>query len=268
MKTKRILFFIIAILLVTGFAYLIINNFGRGQLASLEVNSNTTLPVYVDGKQVGQTPYTGIFSPKEVTLKIGNYETQIDLQPQIKTVVTRNFDKDMQTSSGEILSFQKNDLSYPTLAVISNPDSVNVNVDGVQKGITPVNINETNAGIHKLDLEDNGYISVDLSLHLVNGYKLTAVIDLTPVETQKQVTPTDNLKIAMVQILATPNGFLRVREEPTTTSTEIGQVHTGETYQLIKTDKQTGWYDIQLTASASGKLAQSGWITNVYAGLK
>jgi uncharacterized protein YgiM (DUF1202 family) len=66
----------------------------------------------------------------------------------------------------------------------------------------------------------------------------------------------------MVEILTIPNGFLRVRSEPNTTSNEIAQVHPGEKYKFIKKDEKTGWYDIELTASVSG------WVTDVYTALK
>ncbi len=67
------------------------------------------------------------------------------------------------------------------------------------------------------------------------------------------------LNSVVVEILSTPNGFLRVRSEPNTSSNEVAEVHQGEKYKFIKTDFKTGWYDIELSAS------MSGWISNVYA---
>ncbi len=64
MKKKRIFVFVIVILLVGVTGFLLVNNFGKPKVASLEVDSNLKLDVYIDGKNVGQTPYTGIYDPK------------------------------------------------------------------------------------------------------------------------------------------------------------------------------------------------------------
>jgi uncharacterized protein YgiM (DUF1202 family) len=57
----------------------------------------------------------------------------------------------------------------------------------------------------------------------------------------------------------TPTGFLRVRSQPSTGSSEIGRVNPGETYKLLQS--QTSWYQIQVSLSATS----SGWISSEYA---
>jgi hypothetical protein len=259
MKRKKIIIFIIIFITLGIFGYLIINNFGKAKMASLQVDSNMDLIVYVDGIVVGRTPYIGTYNPKLVTLKVGSYETQVNLEGGIKTIVKRDFNKDGTQSSGLVVSFVKNDSSDATLAVVTDPGGALVKIDNILHGVTPININLT-SGIHKLDLTANGFNESDLSLNLINGYKLIAIIDLLPTLSKQTEKPeTQTINQVMVQILSTPTGFLRVRSEPNSTSDQIGEVHPGEKYPFVKKDDKTGWFDIQLTAT------QSGWITNTYA---
>ena len=263
MKKKRILILISVFLIVGLGVFLVINGFGKKQLASLEVDSNINLPLYVDGNLVGNTPFTTTMTAKEVRVKLGSFETEVNLTPGIKTIIKRNFTKDGVSSGGVVVSFIKNDSDNATLAVVSNPDGGQIKVDGTLRGFAPMNIDLTN-GTHQLVLEANGYTSSNFAVNLVNGYKLIAVVDLLssePSTTTKNTavsTSSQNLNQVMVQILATPTGFLRVRKEPTITSDEIGQVHPGEKYPFVVRDDKTGWYQIQLTASSSG------WVSDTY----
>src|SRR5579859_3169815 len=171
MKKKRLFVFIIVILVIGIIGFLIINGFGKTKLASLEVDSNVNLPVYVDGQSVGNTPYTATFPVKQITIGVGSYETRVDLTSGVKTVIKRDFSQDMKNSSGMIASFEKNDSSGSTLAVVTNPDGALINFDGMAEGPAPINVNSTD-GDHKLEVSALGYETSDLSIKLVNGYKL------------------------------------------------------------------------------------------------
>ncbi len=180
----------------------------------------------------------------------------------MKTIVRRNFDSNQKSLDGEVVSFEKTIGNDAILAVVTNPDQVQVKVDGNIEGESPLNINLT-SGTHQLEVSEKGYNSINFPTNLVGGYKLTAVIDLSATPSKPtQEEKKQDLNQAMVTILSTPNGFLRVRSEPDIASSEIGQVHEGEKYELIKKDDKSGWYDIALTASVSG------WVSNTYTVLK
>lgn len=270
MRTKKITLLIATLLVVTVSVFLVVNNFGRPGLAKLEVDSNPQLELFIDGKSAGKTPYDGTFSPKELVIQIGSYETKVALQPGIKTIIRRDFSNDLHSSSGMVVSFEKNTAGSAALAIVSDPGGAQINLDGIPKGFTPLNINDLSGGTHQLDLYSEGSNSVRFPVNLESGYKLIAVVDLSPSTATKQTT-TQNTKIenkvnqVMVKILDTPTGFLRVRSLPTIASDEVAEVHPGEQYPFIKQDDKSGWFDILLTASASGTPLQSGWISNTYA---
>ncbi|CAN5284349.1 hypothetical protein BH10PAT1_BH10PAT1_3670 [soil metagenome] len=262
MKKKRILILIIVFVVVGILAYLIVNNFGKSGIASLEVTTNTQMEVLVDGKNVGMTPFTGTFQPNEVTVQIGNYETRVQLVNSIKTIVNRDFNEDKTQSYGEVVSFEATGLSTATVAIVTDPGGAQVKIDGNPYGFTPLNINGLKAGTHQLEVVASQYANKSFSINTVNGYKLIAAIDLQsqPLAGNAKPIQTETQKIiTMVKILDTPNGFLRVRDQPTTSSDEIGQVKPGDKYTLISTDSSSGWYEIGLTATSSG------WISNTYA---
>ncbi len=261
MKKKRIGILIVVIFLIGVSAFFIFNKFGGKKLASLEVNSNVNLPIFVDGEKVGVSPFTGTFSPKEVTVKIGSYETKLTLQVGIKTIVNRNFSSDLRDSYGETFSFEPTGLNEPTIAVVTNPSGTSLNIDRKFYGFTPINITTLPSGRHELAMSMEGYEPKNFTVNSDSQYKLTVFVDLSPVpaapasvQQQAQV----DLKKAVVLILKTPNDFLRVRSEPNTTSSEIARVHEGEKYELITDNHEAGWYDIKLNAT------QSGWVNQTY----
>ena len=61
---------------------------------------------------------------------------------------------------------------------------------------------------------------------------------------------------AMVMITPNSVGFLRVREQPTTTSKELTKVETGTSFPLLEESK--GWYKIEFD---DGK---QGWVSGIY----
>ncbi len=275
MKKKKFFIVVLVFILVGGFLFLIISGLGKPKLAGLMVQSNSVSSIFLDGKKVGVTPYNGTFNSGEVAIQIENYQAKINLEAGIKTVIERakinleagiktvierDFDISKNSSSGEIISFEKIGGSETSLAVVTDPDSAVVNLDNISRGAAPLKIDGLTAGTHSLSISINGYTTRNFSINLIAGYKLIAAVDLSPVAPktvpeQKQ----NNATQVFVKILDTPNGFLRVRSDPTTASFEIAQVHAEEKYELIKIDPISGWYDIRLTATSSG------WISNTYA---
>lgn len=65
-----------------------------------------------------------------------------------------------------------------------------------------------------------------------------------------------------VTVLDTPIGYLNVREGPGTNFKKIGQINPGETFELVNSDAQNGWYQIKLDE------ARTGWVTEQYAQIK
>ena len=61
----------------------------------------------------------------------------------------------------------------------------------------------------------------------------------------------------MIEILATPNGWLRVRQGPGTSYPEIAKVNSGEEFPLL--EEKEGWFKLKLSEE------QEGWVSGQYA---
>ncbi|MFS8158890.1 MAG: PEGA domain-containing protein [Candidatus Roizmanbacteria bacterium] len=85
--------------------------------------------------------------------------------------------------------------------------------------------------------------------------KITPTVALTP----SKITPTTGSTTATGQVLIgeTGTGWLRVRSEPSASSTELAKVDTGKSFPLVA--EQSGWYKIEY------ETGKTGWISAQYA---
>lgn len=255
--SKKYVFFAVLLGIVLGMWGFILYYFVNTRPAGILVESNPASTVYIDGREVGVTPYEAQFSKKEVILKLvangEEFETKIKLSQGVKTIVRRNFTEDGQ--SGQIISFEKG--GGAAISIISDPTSAQVSLDGRVRGFAPILMSKVTEGEHQLTLTADGFEESSFRVKALNGYKLVAVVKLAklPEKTQTE-EPKDE---QMVEILQTPTGFLRVREKPISASNEVGRVNPGEKYKLISTDEQTKWYEIEI---GEGEV---GWISPQYA---
>ena len=171
--------------------------------------------------------------------------------------------------------------------MVSIPDSAVVRLDGEARGFTPLTLDEITAGDREIVVTANGFKDRTIKAKLVDGYKLTANVNLakaeekeaeeeekteeeeeeaaptpkgeatsTPKPTPSGPTPTPPDR-PYVKIKDTPTGWLRVREKATTASEELTRVDPGEMYPLL--DEESGWYKITYEDD------QEGWISGRYA---
>jgi len=150
--------------------------------------------------------------------------------------------------------------------VISIPDGAQVSLDSQTRGRTPIKITDLETKEYHLEVAADGYQKRDFVVKAVSGYLLTAEVKLAaqPGNVEGVTTPEvpeepTEETVEKVKILTTPTGFLRVRQEPTTQSVELGQVVPGEEYILLAIDEKSGWFKIEYETD------KEGWVTNQYA---
>ena len=273
---KRI-FYLLAPILVAILVFAIIVLFvtrgnGRG---ALQVTSAQNAKVYLNDKLIGQTPLcecdlksmidTGDYTIKLIPTQgdFQPFEQKISISPKVLTVVDRSFAQ-AALSEGSIINLSElTDKTQAQVSVISFPDSAQVFLDNNSVGKSPILLKNITESDHELKLTKEGYKDKIVRIRAVLGYKLEALIFLgiNPGEATASATlnssPSAVLLVAKVLILATPTGFLRVRESASVGSAEIGQVKPGETYDLL--DEQNTWYKIKLASN------KEGWVSSQYA---
>ncbi|MEK7182659.1 MAG: PEGA domain-containing protein [Patescibacteria group bacterium] len=238
--------------------------------AGILIETEPTATVFLDGEQVGTTPFRAQRRPSEVTVKLipfaqGSplvpFETKVTLVSGIETVIKRSFGPTEDESSGEVLLFEKMGGRVATVAIVSTPDAAQISLDGKTIGFTPRKIEEAEPGQHTLRLSAEGYSPREMNIQTVAGYKLTIIAKLAKLpeaQEEKKVEETTQQKIQLVEILTTPTGFLRVRTEPSTTATESARVTPGKRYTLLEENEDKSWYKIEYE---EGK---TGWISAQY----
>jgi len=261
--------------------------------AGLKVDTTPPALVFVDNTQIGQSPLEKLFKPGEVTVKLipnsttvalSTYQTKVRLNPQVYTVIRRDFGKEESESAGEIVTLEPQSAKTASLSVVvAGPDSASVLVDGQPQGFTPLIVNSITVGEHQITISAPGFTTRQIAAKSLAGYKLVINAKLagslpepspTPEVSTASATPSPSPKSSpsgspkptptsitkpYVEIKDTPTGFLRVREKPTTSATESGRVSPGDRYPLL--GEQTGWYQIKISLDATS----SGWISAQYA---
>lgn len=236
--------------------------------AGLQIETTPQATVYIDGDQMGTTPFELVQKPGEISIRLVPIATETSLAPWgtkvtltqgIKTVIRRDFAETEEKSSGEILSFEKISGSTASLAAVSTPDAAQVNLDGQNRDFTPLLINDIAVGDHKLVISQAGYSEREIQARAEAGYKLTVVAmlaKLDTVEANEEATLVEEPQREKVKIADTPTGFLRVRSGPTKNATESGQVKPGEEYILL--EEKDEWYKIEYQKD------KEGWVTSEY----
>ena len=246
--------------------------FGDVQDAVLKIETLPSAIVFINNKQLGQTPSKERLPAGEVSLKLipissssamPTYQTKLQLSPKAVMVINRDFGKTEAESSGSTLAPQKIAGSETRLVVVTSvPDLASVSVDANPLGFTPVSTSAINPGDHELLVSAPGYVDKKILFKMEKGYQLNVSVKLaiavaaptpTPII---QATSSANLNETIVLIKSTPTGFLRVRSGPGANYPELGKVMPKEKYPLL--DKSADWYLIKVDIGATS----SGWISS------
>lgn len=253
----------------------------------LKVNSSSTASIFLSNKHLGQTPYeekvdVGDFSlklvPESTVTPLATWEGSIKVAPSLLTYVNATLSESEFTSAIDVLWLEKISSKVSEVAITTNPDGATVALDGEMKGITPLSLTTVSPGEHTLTMTSPGFATRTVKLKANAGYKVNAIIKLalspssevqptatttatttggpTPTPT-KATSSTTNPPKPYAVIKDTPTGFLRVRLEPSTSSTEAARVNPGDKFTIF--DEKTGWFQIKYEGT------NKGWISSQYA---
>ncbi|MBI2430631.1 MAG: PEGA domain-containing protein [Candidatus Levybacteria bacterium] len=276
---KRVLLFLLPpILAVVAFFFLVVLINRESGKGALQVTASPKSRVYLDGKLIGETPLCKCEG--EDMLKVGSYslrllpeeenfapyEEKITIGGSVLTVLDRIF-AEGGLSEGKVITLTKlSDEKEVELFALSFPEEAKVYADNSEIGKTPLRNTTLTASDHSLRLVKDGYREKTIRIRTVSGYRLTVVATLGILPNLQSAVSTSSAQIATssalpvvtkVIILDTPTGFLRVRVSGSLSSSEVGRVTPGETFDLV--EEKEGWFSIRLT---DGKV---GWVSSQYA---
>lgn len=293
MKRKGFFLLLIAGVLLIIFGVMKFISSRTPKEGELRVESSPTVSIFLDNKHMGRTPFKEKVTAGEYTLRLvpetttgetASWQGKIIISPNLLTYVNAVLSESELSSAIDILWLEKSVAKKPELSVLTNPDGATVLINDASKGVTPTTISDLESGEETLTIASPGFLTRTMKVRLTPGFKLIASFKLalsgavptpevtpevtvsgTPSPTVK-VTPTKaasssatvvDPKKPFVIIKETPTGFLRVREEPSTSATEAARVNPGEKYHLVS--EKSGWFEI------SYEPTKDGWISGQYA---
>lgn len=240
--------------------------------SGVEITSYPAADVYIDGKEMGTTPYKNLeLEPGETEIKLVTDSRQLiktlDLQNNINTVIDWQFGENEDMDSGYILYLEKTGDEKASAIVSTNPDKATIKIDGEIKGMSPITIQEIEEGDRQLTVSFVEHKSVSVYMKAISGYRLVIETKLAQEESNmdeliaEQEDSTESSlsvdQLGMVTIEETETGWLKVREASSSASGELTRVNPGESYSLI--EEGEGWYKIDLGDETTG------WISADYA---
>ena len=274
--TKKWIFIALIVTATLAAAFYLFRNQLQPNQAKLEIaQTNVPAHVFINGEQVTQaTPYEEYLKAGEVTVRLvpvspdkplALWETRVTLTEGVTTVIRHEFGGTNSQSQGEILSFEKIGGKKAEIAIVSVPDSAQVQFDGEVRDFTPILINNATTTTHTVNVSHPGYLSREIAgLQPEPGYRLTVIVLLAEDPTAKakkdaQDEAVEEVKKTEVEILETGVGFLRVRSEPSKAGEEIARVEPGKTYPFVEDSEKGDWYKIEYEKN------KTGWVSGEFA---
>lgn len=263
--------------------------------AGIQVTSDPQGTVQINQENSGLSPFTrsdlkaGEYNikiiPQDPTLQ--SWESRVSLIGGTMTIVDRHLAVNPTQSHGYILYFTKIDKKESSeISITSIPNSVSVLIDGQPFGFTPTFNNSITSGSHTITFTAPGYQEKVITANVETSHKLNIDVQLasqsieipltptptatpsaspTPTTQPGTITPlptqatTSAIPKPYVEILSTPTGWLRVRQDSTTSSSEIAKINPGDKFPYLKS--QSSWYQIEYQTD------KKGWISSTYAEL-
>lgn len=255
---------------------------GSKQTAGLTVDASPKAKVSVDGKELGNTKLTvKNLNPGQHTVLIksdtSEWSDTISIPAGTIMNVMRVLPNDTSSGGGYKVTMEKGS----GITVVTNPDEVDVALDGAKIAKTPHHIPSVQEGEHELVLSKDGYSTVSLKIKSIAGHKIVVESEMvgtksiepsstpsaTPVASSSasvsaslrpSTVPTASASATpatggaqTVEIIDTPTGWLRVRDTASLGGKEIGRVDTGEKYDFVE-QTAAGWTQIVMKDGTKG----------------
>ncbi|MFH1826900.1 MAG: SH3 domain-containing protein [bacterium] len=273
----RLIIFTILLFSIATFAiirYLIIDKSRREGV--LAIVSSPIASVFINNEAINRlTPFEKKFKPGEYLIKLipqgdatasATWEDKVNIYANSKTYINRELGSSRVTSSGEILTstFMKEKPEKSNLGEIlieTDPVGAIIKLDNDEKGVAPLLLSGVLKGTHELNILLPGFFPRTKKINVDAGYRVNARFKLAVDQSQKPVSQASKSAsidetTKEIEVIDTEVGFLRVRQEPSVNSDEIGRVNPGDKFTII--EEASGWIKIEYEPS------KEGWVSKTY----
>ena len=262
----------------------------QNAVGQLKIVSSPSAQVFIDNNLVGKTPYENKHKVGEYLVKLvpegssgeaSAVQVKVMVHKSALTYVNRELGASDVETAGEVFTITKME-SAPSnkdageISVETDPNGAIVYLDNDEKGVAPLLLADVMRGNHELSVFMPGMFRRTHKINVDAGYRVNAVLklavdasqqpeeqasgeaDLTD-ESKEESTADEkkeSTKSGTITIKDTPTGFLRVREDATTSASESAQVKPGDTFEVL--DTKNGWFKIEYEKGAEG------WVSGSY----
>lgn len=281
---KKLLFLFILVVIFAAFVFIrffYLNK--KEETGILKIISSPNTSIFINNVATGRTPFEDRYPVDEYIIKLipegtatdtASWSGKVSVYKNALTYISRDLGSSDINSSGEIFTIIKmehppKNAQFGEIYVETEPQGSIVHLDNDEKGVSPAIMKDIPKGDHELSISMPGFFSRTRKINIDAGHRVNAYIKLSIDESQKKLQEEEKKKEAtesaelkekeVVIIKNTPSGWLRVREEPSITASEVAQVNEDEKYDIL--EEKNGWYKIEYDRENE----KQGWISGEYA---
>ncbi len=255
------------VLLSLGLVGLVVKQkfFSGPAAAALKIETEPRATVFIDGSQVGVTPFVkDNLQAGEHVIKIvpeGSesdfvvWEKRINLTSLARTMINHRFAKDPSRESGQVVSLEKiASRETAALSVISTPDQAVVKINNEPRGFTPLTLDNLTPATYEIVVSSPGYEErVIGDAKLLAGYKLMIEVKLAQeLDGFVEQSSLDEEEVLGQESQASQSADTKTNSDEPVDSSQTKQ----KPYVEIK-ETPTGWLRVRsepsTTASESGR---------------
>ena len=263
------------------------------QVGQLRITSSPSTNVFVDNVNVGKTPFEKNIEAGEYAIKLipdrtatstASWEGKVTVYKNARSYINRELGASNVLSSGETFvippSSKKSKKDTGEVFIETEPIGALVYLNGEERGIAPLTMENVPVGSHELSLFIPGFVRRTTKINVEHRRSLRGIVKLALDEAAAQAKKQASISAAkrasasaqlekeqeeatgsaqtstgggVVIITGTPLGWLRVRSEPNLTADEVARVNEGERYSVL--ESVGGWVRIPYSVD------EQGWVS-------
>jgi len=281
MKGKILLLLFLVILFIAFIVFRFIIFDVQNTDGELRIISSPTSSIFINNVAVGKVPFDSKYKAGEYTLKLipeatatATWQRKIKVDKKAVTYINIELGSSDLNTSGVVFNVVKSSSKAKKdtgeLSIESDPPNALINLDNDEKGVSALELADIPKGDHELSVFMPGFIRHTQKVNINSGYKVLAYVKLAidpsqnpPLKNESKKEATDsantiapNASGISLTIKGTPDGWLRVRMEPSINASEAARVNEGDTFQLQ--EEQGNWYKIKYDGT------NEGWVSAEY----
>ena len=281
MKGKIILLLILIIAFIIFIIFRFIFFDVQNTDGQLRIVSSPTASIFVNNVVVGKTPFDLKYKSGEYSLKLipeatatATWQRKIKVYKKAITYINIELGSTDFNTTGVVFNVVKsssqNKKDTGELSIESEPPNALVYLVNDEKGVSSLELADITKGDHELSVFMPGFIRHTQKVNINSGYKVNAYVKLAIDPSQNPPLKNDEIKEAtpspviqtiskegpLIIIKGTPDGWLRVRQDPSINASEAARVNEGDTFQLL--EEKGSWIKISYDGT------NEGWVSGEY----